>query len=52
MKYLINIHQGTEKPETRGFEVLNVFEMYKIRGGGDNDKIDTKEVDIYDVREN
>ncbi len=52
MKYLIDIHQGAEMPETRGFEVLNVFEMYRIRGGGDNDKIDTKEIDIYDVREN
>lgn len=40
-----------EKSENAGFEFLNDFEMFKIRGGGDADKIKTKEIDVYDVRE-
>jgi hypothetical protein len=34
-----------------GFEPLTVSEMFKIRGGGSDDKSKTKEVDIYDTRE-
>ena len=35
-----------EKSENAGFEFLNDFEMFKIRGGGDADKIKTKESTI------
>ncbi len=45
------INREIEMLKNSGFEFLNDFEMYKIRGGGDGDKIKTKEVDVYDVRE-
>lgn len=32
-------------------EILTVEEMYKLRGGLASEKIKTKEIDIYDTRE-
>ena len=37
------------KPD--GFEELTVSEMFRIRGGGSDDKTKTKEIDIYDTKE-
>jgi hypothetical protein len=51
MKTSKKVYQLMEKSENAGFEFLNDFEMFKIRGGGDADKIKTKEIDVYDVRE-
>lgn len=45
------VHRDIKISVNAGFELLNDFEMYKIRGGGDGDKIKTKEIDVYDVRE-
>ena len=34
-----------------GIEILNSFEMLNIRGGNTDDKLKTKEIDVYDTRE-
>ncbi len=34
-----------------GIEILNNFEMLNIRGGETNEKLRTKEMDVYDTRE-
>jgi hypothetical protein len=33
------------------FEILNTFEMHNIRGGQQPEKLKTKDIDVYDVRE-
>lgn len=35
----------------KSIEVLNVHEMLNIRGGDDREKMKTKEMDVYDTRE-
>lgn len=34
-----------------GIEILNNFEMQNIRGGETTEKLRTKEMDVYDTRE-
>jgi hypothetical protein len=34
-----------------GIEILNNFEMHNIRGGETTEKLRTKEMDVYDTRE-
>lgn len=34
-----------------GIEILNIFEMLNIRGGDTRDKLKTRDIDVYDTRE-
>jgi hypothetical protein len=37
---------------SEGFEILTIAEMWQIRGGNSEDKSKSKEVDVYDPKEN
>jgi hypothetical protein len=51
MKAIIYTHPDKISCKLQGFEELTVSEMFKIRGGGTDDKSKTKDIDIYDTRE-
>ena len=52
MKAIRNISQKNNTSAISNFERLNDFEMFHIRGGSTTDtKTKTKEMDVYDTRE-
>jgi hypothetical protein len=51
MKSIIYTCPDKISRQLQGFEELTVSEMFRIRGGGSDDKTKTKEIDIYDTRE-
>jgi hypothetical protein len=51
MKTISNNNPKNNNAHTNNFEVLNIHEMLNIRGGNTTDKLKSKEIDIYDTRE-
>ncbi len=51
MRTAERIYRGKSLPEIKGLELLSIHEMFTIRGGGNDEKIKTKEIDVYDIRE-
>jgi hypothetical protein len=51
MKSIIYTHPDMICTKPKGFEELTVSEMFRIRGGGSEEKVKTREIDIYDTKE-
>ncbi len=51
MKATANNNGSIDFSSIEGLETLSVMEMSAIRGGGSTDKIKTKDIDIYDMKE-
>jgi hypothetical protein len=52
MKAILNISSKNTTNVTSKFAILNDFEMFNVRGGTDTkEKTKTKEMDVYDTRE-
>jgi hypothetical protein len=52
MKAIRNISSGNTTSTISKFAILNDFEMLNVRGGTDSkEKTKTKEMDVYDTRE-
>ncbi len=51
MKTVKNFNPKNNFISNIGIEILNNFEMFNIRGGETTEKLRTKEMDVYDTRE-
>jgi hypothetical protein len=51
MKTNKNFNPKNNFSNNSSFEILNNFEMLSIRGGETTEKLRTKEMDVYDTRE-